>query len=58
MAKKEIDPRKVTIYGRLSYPTFTAQEAFELSQRGNYPVASPAAEKPGFMLAVEADQLK
>lgn len=58
MAKKEIDPRKVTIYGRLSYPTFTAQEAFELSQRGNYPAASPAAAKPGFMLAVEADQLK
>lgn len=58
MAKKDIDPREVTIYGRLSYPTFTAQGAFELSQRGKHPVASPAAAKPSFMLAVEADQLK
>lgn len=58
MAKKDIDPREVTLYGRLSYPTFTAQGAFELSQRGKHPVASPAAAKPSFMLAVEADQLK
>ena len=31
---KEINPKVVTIYGRLSFPSFTTQQAYELSQKG------------------------
>lgn len=50
------DPKKLTIYGRLSFPTFTAQQAFDLSQKGQYPAKSPAEAKPSFQLILEQPQ--
>lgn len=51
------NPKTVTIYGRLSFPSFTAQEAFDLSQKGTYPAKSVAEAKPSFQLLVEQAQL-
>lgn len=55
-----VNPNKVvTFYGRLSYPTWTAEEAFDRSQRGQFPARSIAEAKPDFMLLVsEAQFLK
>jgi hypothetical protein len=47
----------VTFYGRLSFPQFTAQEAYDRSQGGKYPAASVAEAKPSFQLVVEQGQL-
>ena len=49
-------PKTVTIYGRLSFPTFTAAEAFARSQKGSYPVADVASAKPDFLLLVGQSQ--
>lgn len=49
-------PKVVTIYGRLSFPTFTAQEAYARSQKGQYPAASVAEASPDFQLLVEQSQ--
>ncbi len=54
---KSKDPKKVTIYGRLSFPAFTAQQAFDKSQGGQYPAKSVAEAKPDFQLLVEQAQL-
>lgn len=54
---KEKNPKVVTIYGRLSFPTFTAQEAFARSQKGSYPAATVADAAPDFQLLVEQAQL-
>lgn len=51
------NPKTVTIYGRLSFPTFTAKEAYDRSQRGSYPAADVASAAPDFMLLVEEAQL-
>lgn len=56
-AQKEKSPKQVTFYGRLSFPTFTAQEAYDRSQGGKYPAASVAEAKPSFQLVVEQGQL-
>ena len=56
--KKEANPKKVTIYGRLSFPAFTTDAAFAFSQKGAYPSASPEKSKPNFQLIVEEPQLK
>jgi hypothetical protein len=53
---QDVDPKKLTIYGRLSFPTFTAQQAFDLSQKGSYPVKSVADAKPSFQLILEQPQ--
>lgn len=53
---KEKSPKVVTVYGRLSFPTFTAQEAFARSQTGKYPAASPAEAAPDFQLLLEQSQ--
>lgn len=54
-----VNPNKVvTFYGRLSYPTWTAEEAFDRSQRGQYPAKSIAEAKPDFMLLVSEAQFQ
>lgn len=55
MAEK--NPKTVTIRGRLSYPTFTAEQAHALSQSGLYPTNSAAEATPTFNMLVEKDQL-
>lgn len=49
-------PKQVTIFGRLSFPTLTVKEAFELSQKGSYPVANMEDAKPSLQLVVEQAQ--
>jgi hypothetical protein len=51
------NPKTVTIYGRLSFPVFTAQEAYAKSQGGKYPAKSVAEAKPDFQLLVDKAQL-
>lgn len=51
------NPKTVTIYGRLSFPTFTAKEAYDRSQKGSYPAADIASASPDFQLLVEQAQL-
>lgn len=53
----EKSPKTGTIYGRLSYPTWTAQASYERSLNGTYKVASPDKAKPDFNLLVEQPQL-
>lgn len=61
MAKKEVNPQNVTITGRLSFPTLTAEAAYNLSKTGQYPVASAAEAQPSAILMLEkiqADKLR
>ncbi len=51
------NPKVVTIYGRLSFPTFTAKEAYDRSQKGSYPAADIASAAPDFQLLLEQPQL-
>jgi hypothetical protein len=51
------NPKTVTIYGRLSFPTFTAKEAYDRSQKGNYPAADIASASPDYQLLLEQAQL-
>lgn len=53
----EKNPKTVTFYGRLSFPTFTAKEAYERSMKGKYPAADVASASPDFQLIVEEAQL-
>lgn len=52
MATKPQDPKTVTIYGRLSFPTWTAEEAYARSQKGDYPFKSVEESNPSFNLVV------
>lgn len=52
-----VDPKRLTIYGRLSFPTWTAKAAFEKSQGGTYPAADISKAKPDFILLLEQAQL-
>ena len=54
--QKKKNPKTVTIYGRLSFPTFTADEAFARGQKGKYPPKSVAEAAPDFQLLVEQAQ--
>lgn len=45
-------PKTVTIYGRLSFPTFTAQEAYDRGLKGQYPAKDVASAAPDFLLLV------
>lgn len=56
-ATKEKNPKTVTVYGRLSFPTFTAKEAYELSLKGSYPANDIASAAPHFQLLLENGQL-
>ena len=49
-------PKTVTIYGRLSFPSWTAKEAFDLSQKGQYPAKDVADAAPHFQLLVSDTQ--
>lgn len=53
----EKNPKTVTIYGRLSFPQWTAQESYDRSQGGQFPAKSVAEAKPSFSLLVEQPQL-
>jgi hypothetical protein len=55
--QKDVDPKKVTVYGRLSFPRFTAKEAYDGSQKGQYPAKDVASAKPEFNLILEQAQL-
>lgn len=57
MPSKAKNPKVVTIYGRLSFPTFTADEAFARSQKGQYPAKTVADAAPDFQLLLEQAQL-
>lgn len=54
--KKAKSPQNVTIYGRLSFPTWTAQAAYDRSQKGKYPAKDVASVAPDFQLLVEDAQ--
>jgi hypothetical protein len=51
------NPKNVTVYGRLSYPTWTAKAAYERSLKGSYPAADVASASPDFNLLLEQAQL-
>lgn len=53
---KEKNPKTVTFYGRLSFPRFTAQEAFTGSQGSQYPAKDVASAKPELTLVVDQAQ--
>jgi hypothetical protein len=40
----------VTLWGRLSFPTWTAQEAYDRNLKGNYPSKDVASASPDFQL--------
>ena len=50
------DNKTVTVFGRLSFPSFTAKEAYENSLRGQYPAADEGSAAPNFMLVLADDQ--
>ena len=52
------DPKKVTFHGRVSYPSWTAQEAYDLSLRGQYPAKDVASVSPSFTLLVTQAQFE
>jgi hypothetical protein len=49
-------PKTFTISGRLSFPSWTAQEAYDLSQRGQYPAKDVASAQPHFSMLVNQTQ--
>lgn len=51
-------PKTVTVYGRLSYPTLTAQEAYERSLKGSYPAKDVASAAPDFQLLLSQGQFE
>jgi len=48
--------KTVTVFGRLSFPSFSAKEAYESSLRGQYPAADEASAAPNFMLVLDQVQ--
>lgn len=52
------DPKKVTLRGLLSFPTYSAQEAYERSQKGQYPAADVGSAAPSFQLLVDETQFE
>ena len=52
-----IENPTVTVGGRISFPKFTAQEAFDSSQGGKYPAKSVEEAKPSFDLLLTQAQL-
>lgn len=51
------NPKVITTYGRLSFPTWDAQTAYERSQGSQYPAKDVATAKPELNLLVEQAQL-
>lgn len=56
MVAKQKDPQTVTVQGRLSYASFTPEEAHQLSLKGKYPTADAASTKPHFNVLLEQAQ--
>lgn len=54
---KEKSPKSITFYGRASFPTLTAQAAYERSLKGKYPAQDVASASPDIQLIVEQAQL-
>lgn len=50
-------PKNVTIYGRLSFPTFDYQQAVAKNAKSQYAKADPADVTPDFNLLLERPQL-
>lgn len=50
------NPKNVTCWGWLSFPSFTKDEAYALSQKGSYPVSSPAEASPSFQVLLNQTQ--
>lgn len=50
-------PKVVTIQGRLSFPVWTAQAAYDRSQSGKYPAKDVASAAPEFNLLIEEHML-
>lgn len=50
------NPKTVTIYGRLSFPVWTAQAAYDRSQKGKYPAKDIASAAGEFNLLVDQAQ--
>jgi hypothetical protein len=50
------DPKSITFYGRLSYPVWTAQDAYDRSLKGSYPAKDIASVSPDFQLLVSQAQ--
>ena len=50
-------PKNVTIYGRLSFPTFDYQQAVAKNAKSQYAKADPADVTPDFNLLLEQPQL-
>lgn len=46
----------VTTYGRLSFPAWTAEQAYKNSLTSDYPVASPAEAAPSIVLLLDETQ--
>lgn len=53
---KPVNPKNVTVFGRLSFPTFTAAEAYERSQKGSYPAKDIGSASPDFLMLVTQGQ--
>ena len=49
-------PKTCTIYGRLSFPVWTAQEAYDWGLKGQYPAKDVASAAPSFQLLVSQSQ--
>jgi hypothetical protein len=50
------NPKTITVYGRLSFPTWSAQEAYDRSQKGKYPAKTVADAKPEFSVVLDQAQ--
>lgn len=48
--------KRVTVFGRLSFPTLTAQQAFDRNKGGQFPDADVASAKPDFELVLSQSQ--
>lgn len=51
------EAKQITLRGRLSFPTLTAEAAYERSKSGQYPVDSPEKASPDFQLLLDQAQL-
>lgn len=58
MSNATVNPRTLSVWGRLSWPALTAAEAYAQSQRGSYPVADVASARPNFMLVLTQGQFE
>jgi hypothetical protein len=53
-----LGPKIVTTSGRLNFPNWTAQEAYQLSLKGSYPAADVASASPSFLVLLNQTQFE